>query len=399
MSQVNTRTKRIFISDIHMGDERSFSTNPPTYPHTYGWFNDPDRIKLLTNFLDGIVQSNDVKELVILGDLFDQWVCPISYNPNITCEPVITAPQNKPIIDMLKAIDQHNDITLTLVPGNHDMHMLFDESFIKQVFPNINIPGGDSPVVRIYQADNNFLAAEHGSQYTMFCSPDTWSNPGGYLPLGFYISRVVADKNARLGKNIDMLDIIIKFVKAFWDDIKKKKYEGLAHDIFLALSGDCGFKGTDNILMNGFDHCSNSITVDEVANRYGQLFCDWEKYAGKELGLSTLDGLLYEILKLQGAAQRMYFSKNKAKVVIFGHTHEPTIEGYHGEHLIKEFIHDIPSDYIYANSGTWVDSHKQCTYVETEENTQEGKYHVRLFQYRGPGKKSKLIMDGFIPLS
>jgi hypothetical protein len=259
----------------------------------------------------------------------------------------------------------------------------------------VNIPAGPSPVVRVYREDNDFIAAEHGSQYAMFCSPDTWDNPGGYLPLGFYISRVVADRNAREGKGIDFFDILVKFITAFWDEIKKEKFEGLAHDIFKAIAGDCGFGDNDKIMMKEFDHNPTDPTINDIADRYADIFCDWQGPSGA--GLKVLDGLFYEILHLQGAAQRIYFSGNKARIVIFGHTHVPTIEGYHGEQLIQGFIHGIPSDYIYANTGAWVDSHPQCTYVETEENQEECKYYVRLYQYKRTKKGKKLIMDGFIP--
>jgi UDP-2,3-diacylglucosamine pyrophosphatase LpxH len=57
------RTKRIFISDIHLGDEESM-----TAPHPYGWFK--ENIPLLAQFLEKQRTAVDVKEVVILGDLF-----------------------------------------------------------------------------------------------------------------------------------------------------------------------------------------------------------------------------------------------------------------------------------------------------------------------------------------
>jgi hypothetical protein len=41
---------------------------------------------------------------------------------------------------------------------------------------------------------------------------------------------------------------------------------------------------------------------------------------------------------------------------------------------------DEPCRYIYANSGTWVDG-KDCTYVETEEVSDEKRHYVRVKKY------------------
>ena len=56
-------TKKIFISDIHMGDARSFSGSHPNC-----WFR--SNIPHLANFLNEQLGDPQVAELVILGDLF-----------------------------------------------------------------------------------------------------------------------------------------------------------------------------------------------------------------------------------------------------------------------------------------------------------------------------------------
>jgi len=61
--------RRIFISDIHMGDQRSM---PGQFP--LGWLR--ENIHYLTDFLDDLLNAQDVIQVVILGDLFDQWVIP-----------------------------------------------------------------------------------------------------------------------------------------------------------------------------------------------------------------------------------------------------------------------------------------------------------------------------------
>ena len=69
---MGNRTKRIFISDIHLGDDRSMSA-----PNPYGCLK--KNIPVLAQFLEDQRRATDVKEVVILGDLFDAWIIPVSH--------------------------------------------------------------------------------------------------------------------------------------------------------------------------------------------------------------------------------------------------------------------------------------------------------------------------------
>jgi UDP-2,3-diacylglucosamine pyrophosphatase LpxH len=99
------RTKRVFISDIHMSDERSMTAQNP-----YCWFK--KNIRILERFLDEQLQSTDVKEVVILGDLFETWVVPTNYEPLTSFADICSNPANKPVIDKLKALAAHREIKL-----------------------------------------------------------------------------------------------------------------------------------------------------------------------------------------------------------------------------------------------------------------------------------------------
>ncbi len=71
------KSKRIIISDIHMGDSRSVETSSAN-PYAYCWFADKEganqnRPKMLADFLEKyVINDNTVDELVVLGDLFDE---------------------------------------------------------------------------------------------------------------------------------------------------------------------------------------------------------------------------------------------------------------------------------------------------------------------------------------
>src|SRR6266567_9430821 len=110
------RTKRIFISDIHMGDDRSMLNQTH-----YGWF--VNNIPILAQFLDDQLHSDDVSEVIILGDLFDEWVIPVNLDPLTSYDTICNNPKNAPVITKLQALAASKDIRLSYVPGNHDMSM------------------------------------------------------------------------------------------------------------------------------------------------------------------------------------------------------------------------------------------------------------------------------------
>jgi len=58
--------KQIFISDIHMGNDRSMNPSAQ-HPHPYSGLQ--KNITNLTNFLREKLQAQDVSQVVILGDL------------------------------------------------------------------------------------------------------------------------------------------------------------------------------------------------------------------------------------------------------------------------------------------------------------------------------------------
>jgi len=89
----------------------------------------------------------------------------------------------------------------------------------------------------------------------------------------------------------------------------------------------------------------------------------------------------------------------KIDIVIFGHTHIPAMNNpakntptSGGDISIPG---EIPSGYIYANSGTWVDkSQYGCTFVETEEVPNERRHYVRIKGY--PGNNVVNGYEGFV---
>ncbi len=393
MSNKGSNYKRVFISDLHMGDARSMEKHPPQYQHTYGWlYNDPtgqQRITMLADFLQYLIEHQDAyDELVILGDLLDHWVCPAGLEPT-HFQWVVDNKTNAGVIENLRKIASKDvDIKLSYVPGNHDM--LVPQSFMEQNFEGINFIGKDN--IGVYESGG--IAAEHGSQYTLFCGPNPDSNIR--LPIGFYMSRAAAEKKARDGGGVDVLDVLLKFAENFILDLGKSPDTAMKI-LYESVAGDFGLGRDAHIIMKGLEGIEDYITVEQVAVAYADLTTRWNKL--KPNGVSAIQGALNEVLELHGVAKRQYFEKDKEKIVVFGHTHKHALIGYEKwGSILYENILTPHCDYIYANSGTWINSHKYCNFVETESAPSEGKHYVRMFQYESKKNPTQQTGEKYIKI-
>jgi len=63
--------KRIYISDIHMNAGKGFQAAKGK--HSYEWLG-PDEAKRFAAFLNYINDPDTVQEVIIIGDLLDDWV-------------------------------------------------------------------------------------------------------------------------------------------------------------------------------------------------------------------------------------------------------------------------------------------------------------------------------------
>ncbi len=384
------RTKRIFISDIHMSDERSMTAQNP-----YAWFK--NNIVFLAQFLDEQLQAPDVKEVVILGDLFDEWIIPSDYDPITSFDSICSYDDNKPVIEKLQALAANPDIKLAYVPGNHDMAMdaagiAATKQFMDKTFPGIRFFCDNTVPCGVYNVGT--LAAEHGNRYCLFNAPDTWTKPGvSLLPLGYFISRIVTHKVLETGHDQDPRKIFFDFLKDFM------VHPDFVADLFSAIVQDAGLNPGDTIKLNGVPGYPNPMTPDDVKKLFCRLISNWERTPGNINVPSAIAGDLENLLY---AASSTYFhAGSHINVAIFGHTHVPIMcKSYYDGDVQSDNAPD-PNESacrtIYANSGTWVDlARKGGAYVETEEVQDEKRLYVRVKEYPG----NTIISDygGFVEL-
>jgi hypothetical protein len=161
-------------------------------------------------FLKSINDPQKVKEVVLLGDLMDDWVYPVDVEPP-SLQAILKAPINKAIMREFKNLAKNEEISVLYLPGNHDMGV--NQALLTKNFPGppgspdpsgIRL-GGTAQHNSVYRTSR--LRAEHGSAYAMFNAPDTINNPGTRLPLGYFIGRVVATKTRDTGSMDRWIDI------------------------------------------------------------------------------------------------------------------------------------------------------------------------------------------------
>ena len=121
------RNKIVVISDLHLGADLSYSECVHHLPR-------------LTQFLTEIRESKTVKELVIAGDMLDEWYVPSrndTYEGKTQKEFIQKiATKNKSVIDALNAIIKEGQIKVTNTPGNHDLVVLKEN--VSLILPGIN---------------------------------------------------------------------------------------------------------------------------------------------------------------------------------------------------------------------------------------------------------------------
>ena len=101
-------TKTVIISDVHL-------SNGPT---DYSWFKNDSTLK---GFLQNTAKRTDVKELVLLGDIFDLWLYPVNVKP-WTAQQIIQQWDNgtDSVVSALReCADKLPDVFY--INGNHDM--------------------------------------------------------------------------------------------------------------------------------------------------------------------------------------------------------------------------------------------------------------------------------------
>ncbi|MAT99885.1 MAG: hypothetical protein CL608_22315 [Anaerolineaceae bacterium] len=124
-----------------------------------------------------LARSNQIKDLVLLGDVFDNWVCPAEQVPP-SYDEIMSA--NLEELDRLEQAVKKG-INVFYIHGNHDYDL--PKALLENQVPGLQ-------VIAAYKSGRTH--AEHGHLHTLFNNPDYLNDPGYGRPLGYYISRLYA---------------------------------------------------------------------------------------------------------------------------------------------------------------------------------------------------------------
>jgi UDP-2,3-diacylglucosamine pyrophosphatase LpxH len=374
----------IVVSDLHLGVDDSFSETVKNKD-------------LLTEFLERLVIS-DIDELVIAGDMLDEWFVPISYEPHNDLGAFFekVAENNASIVAAFEKIIQ-SGVVVAYVPGNHDL--LLDEETLAKLIPGI-VQARDVDGLGTYRTGmRSEIVIEHGHRYDTFCAPDTLSNKemtGDYpsfLPPGYFFTRIAStsvvegksapDKNlprieAPSKEDADQLDAYTYYNIWLWAMTTfpiKADFDEKA--IYVGVNGyDNSFSLSDLLPTVQDDGSISAVLYANAQRRWDEVQQNNRVAVKNPYSKATAGAIDHTFFDEQAVKQ--YFDLDPTvDVVVFGHSHVPLVNRYENEY---------DKEKVYANSGTWIDENliglERC-FVVIESGKQFT--DVRLMEYHADG--------------
>lgn len=353
------RNEIVVISDLHMGANLDYSE----INHN---------LKPLEDFLASLKSSPNVKELVIAGDLVDEWFVPADVNTYDGKDQADfvkrVASTNQGVVDAFNNIIKEGKIKVTYVPGNHDLTITPEN--INLILPGINQARDQQLGLGTYTpSDFPALAIEHSHRYNYFCAPDMLSNqteaPGTILPAGYFFTRIGAlHVKQKCTQNLDVLPAVTpnlqgdasqKLMYAYWQIWKWAMGYLPINNHFsenIIITGVNGFNGVYSV--NDLIPYQSTTDGPISVKLFNGAQDNWEARQTKN-NVAVHIPVDHAIANSSNAdetdnlAIKEYFQNPNSdkRIVVFGHNHRATIIPSYNFKGQKS---------IYANSGTWIDS-------------------------------------------
>jgi UDP-2,3-diacylglucosamine pyrophosphatase LpxH len=399
----STRDKIIVLSDIHTGFEDAYAEILENRPY-------------LIEFLQRTAVTSDAREVVLNGDILDEWFLPLSfveidrgdfYRKNIE--------NNKDLIAAFKEV-MDAGINLVYVVGNHDMSV--NIKYIEEAIPGMKVCSQHLGVGLYRTGDRNEIVIEHGHRYDVFSAPDTITNARltngpTMFPPGYFYARFAADW-VLSGKPPYMADLpVIETVPDRVNDPDQfgaYAYYRTMATVFKNITPTDGIG--DKLLDIRIDGYNDTYSIQDlfpVRNEQGEISAPvlfpnyqrtWEERqkangvkVHSSFAVASLGALDSKYFESQARAQfEVDNAQSDTSVVLFGHTHVPV-------------FYDYGNDHYYVNTGTWIDHN--TNYREADGSllsrtfavvtTAPSSTAVDIYQYQEDGSlrdlKSQLLAD------
>lgn len=405
VSSNDQRNKIVVISDLHLGNDLTYSE---TVKH----------LKRLQDFLNEVRTSATVKELVIGGDMFDEWYIPTradTYSGGSQADFVRkTVKANQNIFNVLNRIITDKKIKVTYIPGNHDMG--FTATNIDIAMPGVNQARDSEPKSGIgtySPVGYPEIAIEHGHRYDFFCAyapgATETAAPNATFAPGYFFARIAANSftdPTTPGAATKVPAVTLnnptnaeQKSKYIYYSLWKQVLEGLIYvkDNFddKIINANIGgysksYSVNDLLPKNGTD---GSISINLYNNLFTQASWNDRLKYNNALVMTPIDSAIIGSLKtrfIDEQSNTQYFQVPSEvrykRIVVFGHTHLPMIKTYNNKEGQK---------CIYANSGTWEDEKTRDKNAVIEQDSinmhfvviapnkqDQKKLTVALYQYR-----------------
>ncbi|MDA3942852.1 MAG: metallophosphoesterase [Bacteroidetes bacterium] len=387
----NERNMIVVISDMHLGADLAYAECKKNVPS-------------LEKLLKRIQASPNVKELVIAGDLLDEWFVPAPINTYhgkdqadfVQC----IAETNKVVFDVLNNMIQEKKILVTYVPGNHDLTIT--ESSVELILPGINQKRDPELGLGTYSPIGYpQIAIEHGHRYNFFCAPDPISNqdiaPGTILPPGYFFTRIAALYVSQgLPPAGDTVPVVTQntsgdesqnLLFAYW-----KMWDWTLNTFTIENKFD------EKIIVTNVDGFTENFSVNDVlpyqtspgglieVDLYNGIQDSWLQRQARNhvpVNIPTQQAIAGSAIasEMDGQAKTQYFLNpdSDVRIVVFGHTHVPTMEASNN-HLGQKSI--------YANSGTWIDHNTldstamNFVVITPQSKEASAQTHVKLYHFK-----------------
>lgn len=388
----NERNMIVVISDMHLGADLDYAECKANLPS-------------LEKLLKQIKAAPNVKELVIAGDLLDEWFVPAPINTYQGKDQADfvqrIAATNKGVFEALNSIIQEKKILVTYVPGNHDLTIT--EANVDLVLPGINqVRDPELGLGTYYPVGHPQIAIEHGHRYNFFCAPDPISNqeiaPGTILPPGYFFTRIAAlyVSQGMLAAGADVVPVVTQNTAG--DESQNLLFEYWKMWNWTLNTFKIENKFDEKIIVTNVDGFTGSYAVNDVlpyqntagglidVNLYNGIQDNWlQRQAHNHVPViipthQAIAGSAFAS-EMDNQAKTQYFLNpdSDVRIVVFGHTHEPKMEASVDHRGQKT---------IYANSGTWIDHNSldstAMNFVVITPQLKEAstQTHVKLYSFK-----------------
>ena len=301
--------------------------------------------------------SSDTYELILQGDIFDNWNFPHNIKPP-TMDELLTLGTAKKVVSAVNELissavrfkGMFNEFSLVKViysSGNHDMGM--NQDICNKYMPEITFIGNT-------RFNSGRLQAEHGNEYCLFCSSDP--NRENNLPLGYFISRLAITADRDIGSHQISTEALIYEVLKI---VEHKENVVLA--VFDAICTKANVLQSDKIIMPNDIWGGVSISISDIRTMYKNLYQEYEKRCGEVMALLSIPAELNDL----GLVASILFLRGGINAIIMGHTHIP---------VIHEITIPILGRVVYLNSGCWSNRTPIATWVEVIKDDTGSEYTI-----------------------